>query len=493
LEDLNSRNGTYVNGQRLRGRHPLRSSDRVDICDVVMTFHREQETPPPKLRLVEEKRDSSIVTSTLDVSSSDSRMRLGVNPEDKLHAMLEIIESLGTSLEVNDVLPKILDSLFQIFIQADHGFVVLIEEGENLVPKMARRRGAQDDEEIGISLSVMRRAIESRQAILSEDAASDERFEKSNSVADLHIRSMICAPLVNSQGRALGAIQMEARDGRSHFRGEDLDVLASIARLTTFAVENAQLHEMLLDKQATERDLLLAREVQRGFLPHTRPRIEGYEFFDFYEPARQVGGDYYDYIRLPGERLAVVVADVSGKGVPAALLMARLCTEMRYCLVSERRPSEAVTHLNASFMEHWREDHIVTLALVVIDLRGHSATVVIAGHMPPLLRRGDRPLTIVGDEVRGLPIGVHADEPYRQCTLRLVPGDMLTMFTDGLSDARNPAGDLYGLARLQSELARPASTVGELGQQVLADIKAYVGKQRQADDMCMVCVGRLAT
>ena len=159
------------------------------------------------------------------------------------------------------------------------------------------------------------------------------------SIVDFHIRSMICAPLVDRDGNSLGVIQLDTLDPRNRFKKDDLDVLVSVACQAAFAVENAQLHEAAMHDQAIRRELAVAHEVQRGFLPSAAPRIPEYDFFEFYEPANQLGGDYYDYVELPGGRLAVVVADVSGKGISASLLMAKLSAETRYCLASEPSPA----------------------------------------------------------------------------------------------------------------------------------------------------------
>ena len=144
-------------------------------------------------------------------------------------------------------------------------------------------------------------------------------------------------------------------------------MLASVASQAAIAVDNAQLHENALKQQAVERDLELAHKVQRGLLPARPPQLAGYHFFDFYEPANQVGGDYYDYIELPGGRLAVVLADVSGKGVSAALLMAKLSGEVRYCLASEPTPAAAMNRINASFSRSGWDDRFVTFVLAVLD------------------------------------------------------------------------------------------------------------------------------
>src|SRR5690606_10392806 len=153
-------------------------------------------------------------------------------------------------------------------------------------------------------------------AILSDDAESDERFGSSESIGLARIRSVMCAPLLDRKGKVIGVLQLDAFGQPNRFAAEDLDLLANTAQLVAFAVENSQLHEALVDLQ-------VARKIQRSLLPRATPNHEEYEFYDFYMPAKQVGGDYYDYVELPDDRLAIVLADVSGKGVGAALLVAK--------------------------------------------------------------------------------------------------------------------------------------------------------------------------
>ena len=361
IEDLHSRNGTLLNGRPLLRREPLREHDQLGICDLVFIFHhgppdlelpvarRLDETAEPTAMLIddEDSAANSSVVSKVDVSASHSSLRLGVNTEAKLKALIEISQNLGKALALNQVLPKLLDSLFAIFIQADRGFIVLRDPASGrLVPKAVKYRRGDDTEMIRISRTIVNGVMAAKEAILSADAANDARFDMSQSIVDFHIRSMMCAPLINSEGAAIGVIQIDTIDQRSRFNREDLDVLASVASQAASAVENAQLHETLLREQALKRELGVAHEVLRGFLPASSPHIEDYEFFAFYEPANQLGGDYYDYIPLPGGRLGVVVADVSGKGIPASLLMARLSADARYCLASEPNPGDAVGRLN---------------------------------------------------------------------------------------------------------------------------------------------------
>jgi len=499
VEDLESRNGTFVNGQQIVGRHHLQDNDRIKICDLLFTFRLDQPRAPSVdgssgigALLVDDGggTSSSTVMSKLDVSSSRDGLRVTINPESKLKALLEINQNLSKALAVDQVLPKILDSLFKVFLQADRGFVVLAgPDGGPLVPKAVKHRRAGHEEMIRISRTIINQVMSTKQAILSADAASDARFDTSQSIADFRIRSMMCAPLIDSTGRALGAMQIDTLDQRSRFQQDDLDVLVSVASQAAFALENAQLHEAALRQQTLERDLQLAHKVQQGFLPSTPPRVAGYDFFDFYEAANQVGGDYFDYVPLSGNRLGMVLADVSGKGISAALLMAKLSSEARYCLASESTPAAAINRLNANFSASGWEDRFVTLVLAVLDVARNEVAIANAGHMPPLLRHRDGRVLEIGEDQAGLPLGVDGDYAYEQAQLLLQPGDSLTMFTDGISEAMNAAGELYGLARLRKSLAAEASGVGQLGQRILADVKQFVGQYPQSDDMCLLSFG----
>ena len=406
LEDLHSRNGTFLNGRPLIQRQLLAENDEVGICDLLFTFHlgppEPNLAPPPARRgdltaeilMVDDDQqqpERSTIMSKLNVSSGSSGLRLELNTAAKLKALIEISQNLGMALGLAEVLPKLLDSLFAIFLQADRGFIVLRDpQTGRLVPKAIKYRRHEDRQSLRISRTIVDNVMASKEAILSADAATDARFDMAESIVDFHIRSMMCAPLIDRDGHSLGVIQLDTLDPRNHFEQDDLDMLVSVACQAAFAVENAQLHEAAVRDEAIKRELAVAHEVQRGILPSAAPSIPGYEFFEFYEPANQLGGDYYDYVELPGGRLAVVVADVSGKGISAALLMAKLSAETRYCLASEPSPAAALGRLNRLFCDSSWEDRFVTMVLAVLDPRRHEAVVVNAGHLPPLLAAGFR-------------------------------------------------------------------------------------------------------
>jgi len=502
LEDLHSRNGTFLNDAPIRDRKGIGDGDRIRLAEIVFTFHHQQppesattdgsDEPKVKARLVDEEGQPSnlIVISKLDPRSSQCTNLSQASLEAQLGALLEITQNLYKTLELDEVLPKILDSLFVIFPPADRGFVVLEDDDGKYEVRWAKIRGEDATDTLHISRTIVKQVMESQEATLSADASDDERFQPSKSLSSLPIRSMMCAPLIDKEGRSFGAVQIDALKDRSRFREEDLEVLCSVATQTSVAVDNARLHERILRQQAFERELELAHQIQRSFLPEQPPQVPGYEFFDYCQPTNRVGGDFYDYVPLPDGRLAVVVADVVGHGVAAAMLTAKLAAQVRYELLSTGQPVEAVKRLNVSLAHDLLEDHFVTLVLAVLSPETGNTTIVNAGHMRPILRRSDGRVSDVGFEQAGLPLGIAAEIEYEQCEVQLSPGDLLGLYTDGINDSTNDADQMYGIDRLKERIAVLAGGPRETGQGVIDDLRGFINGCPQNDDMCLLCFSK---
>jgi phosphoserine phosphatase RsbU/P len=496
VEDLESRNGTFLNEQRVVERTPLREGDQLVICGQSLSFHGDGSAldSASLAEIVDDEASvgRSSVMATLDVGGGSTSWSLSAKPEVKLAAMIEISKNLSHALSVDEILPKLLDSLFKIFVQADRGFVVMRPKPDGpLVPVAVKSRRAGNEERMRISRTIVEEAVKSRKAILSADAAMDERFNMAQSITDFSIRSMMCAPMIGSDGESLGVIQIDTLNQHSRFMDEDLEVLAGVASQAAVSFDNAKMHAQVVAQQALQRDLELARRMQRALLPAQPPQVPGYCFFDYYQAARQVGGDYYDYIQLPGGRLAVVVGDVAGKGIAAALLMARLSSDVRFSLASEADPAIAIRKINEGFAKADWQDKFVTMIVALLNPHTNELTLVNAGHMAPLLRTSSGKTQEIGGDEAGLPLGVSEDFEYESYSRVLEPGDFVTLFTDGFSEAMNDRRELYGLERLAAQIGSPAVSVADLGQHLLDDVRRFVGGFVQSDDMCLACFGRV--
>jgi phosphoserine phosphatase RsbU/P len=498
VEDLNSRNGTFLDEQVIQGRTPLEHGNLIRVCDVVFTFHDREKnidsSDESSFRAViiddiPSETGGSTIMSKLDVRSSISGPMLAASAEAKLHALIEITQSLSNTLALDKVLPEVLDSLFRIFVQADRGFIGLLNEKDVLIPRWTKLRRDDNDDTIRVSRTIAKQVMDTKEAILSADAASDVRFEMSQSVADFRIRSMMCAPLVDSDDNAFGVLQIDTLDQRQRFREEDLELLIGIAAQAAIAINNAKLHEESLQQHGLERDLELAREVQQGFLPQHAPDLPEYTFYSYYRAANHIGGDYYDYVSLPNGNLAVVVADVVGHGVAAAMLMAKLSAEARYCLAIEAQPADAVTKLNRRLCQ-LNLNRFVTFILVVINPKTHVATIVNAGHMLPMFRRADGSIEEPGKAESGIPLGILEDMEYKQASITLEPHESLTLYTDGLDEAANPAGEQYSVARMRDRVRASDGTPQGTGESLITDVQAHITGRMQDDDMCLVVLRR---
>ncbi len=503
VEDLGSRNGTLINNQPVHQRALLRDGDKMLICDVLFEFRNPpsllSSAAPASPSLLAPSQppadaNTSTIMSTLDLSQDDgAAWRSSAKPAAQLEAMVEISNNLGNTLSVQEILPKTLESLFKIFVQADRGFIITRPQADGpLVPVASKARREDHEDNMRISRTIVEQAMHGKKAILTADATTDARFEMAQSITDFQIRSLICAPMISSRGDSLGVIQIDTLNQRSRFTEQDLQVLAGVANQAAIALDNAQMHEEALQQQALQRDLEVANQMQHALLPTTSPQVSGYHFFEFYEAAYQVGGDYYDYVLLPEDRFAVVVGDVAGKGVSAAILMAKLSSDVRFWLAREPDTALALEKINQAFSRHQWDDRFVTMVVAVVDPHNHQLTLANAGHMPPMLRNAAGQVLEIGGEQAGLPIGVIEDYQFAAYQRTLEPGDFVTVFTDGFSEAMNSRREIYSIERLREVVGDSRIGPHELGQHVLSDVRRFAGNFPQSDDMCLVCFGREA-
>jgi serine phosphatase RsbU (regulator of sigma subunit) len=298
--------------------------------------------------------------------------------------------------------------------------------------------------------------------------------------------------LWSQEGKTFGVIQLDTQDRGKKFTKDDLEFLMGVARQASMAFENAKLHEEQIANERLQRDLELAREVQRGFLPRRVPEVPGYEFFPYYDSAQEVGGDYYDFIQVSSHRLATLVGDVAGKGVPAALLMAKVSADARFCMLTEADPAAGVTKLNALLQQAGLSDRFVTLVAAMLDTNDHTVTLVNAGHPSPLVYRAATCAfeEATPKEVVGLPLGVVDGFDYASCQVKLESGDCLLIFTDGVTDAMDTQNLQFQVKGIYNAVRGERFTPRTLGERIVKAVKQHAAGRDQHDDITLACLGR---
>jgi serine phosphatase RsbU (regulator of sigma subunit) len=339
------------------------------------------------------------------------------------------------------------------------------------------------------SSSVVRHCLETMEAVLGNDLQA--LFPDSESIGCLPSRSLMCTPLWTPDGQALGVIQLDTLEHDRKFTADDLRLLLGVASQASISLTNARLHRETLMLQRRARDLEVAQQVQRALLPHSLPQLQDYGFFASYRSAQEVGGDYYDFVPLKDGRLAVLLGDVAGKGVAAALVVAKFSVEARVCLQTVPTLSAALDELNALMLRAAVPEKFVTLAVAVLDPQRHTLVVANAGHPSPLLLRASGEIVeVAGEDISGLPIGIADGMPYQSREVKLEPGDRLLLYSDGVSEALDENSNAFGDDGIRSAVGIANSSPRGTVERLLEAVKRHTARCEQNDDITVVCFGR---
>lgn len=506
VEDMGSGNGTFVNGQKINGAYQLKANDRLKFGPILMRFESdkgvaaEEDSAAAVLEQaaqmggVEIRDDGSDASSTIMGALDDASGfgLLDVRPQEKLKAILEISRSLAGTLEVEKLLPKILDSLFNIFPAADRGCILLKDpKTSQMVPRAMKHRRSDEDSSVKLSRTILNAVLNDKKAILSADAASDSRFDASESISALTIRSMMCVPMLGLDGNPLGAINIDTQNPLTQFKNEDLDIMVAVAGQAALSYESAQLLASYVQKQKQDNEMNIARNVQHALLPESMPSVEGYEFFASYDSAQAVGGDYYDVIPASDGKYWLAFGDVAGKGVPASLVMSRLSSVVRSTCEFVDDAAEAVCKINDHMCAKAVEGRFVTFVLFIIDTINHKMSLVNAGHMSPIIRKTDGTWEEFDDNTVGVPIGVMEGFPFEVVERDLATGETVVIYTDGVSEAMNPQSELYGTEPLREFICKNTSNPTELGKLIREDVRRHANGREQNDDITLMTFGRI--
>src|SRR5262252_1430773 len=526
LVDLGSANGTYLNGQRVTGSIGLQPMDRVRIGETEIQYQTEavqpQSTPTVYLSgpIAEALPVDTITTSLGNRTTSDllstiqsatgligasrpsgstpqrapSGLPVALAPEVKgRRDLLGIVSMVGVALlpntSVEQTLNRTIDMVFEA-IPAERAFLFL-KEKDDLVCKIARAagRGALPaDLQVQISRSITNKVLTEGASVLTSDAAHDPRFQSQNSVVLSQIRSVMAVPLFSGE-ETFGMVYVDnPLDNR--FTEDDLNVLTTIARVASIKIEHETLLEERLEKRRMEEELKVASEIQLRLQPVAPPKLERWDMTGVSFPCREIGGDYYDYIASKKDGgLTIALGDVSGKGTGAALLMSSLHAAVRAQSQTAASVGEVMGEINRYLYENTPSNKFVTLFYGKLNPESGALTYSNGGHNPPALIRsgGEVPKRDVG----GLPIGVMQNSAYREGQIEFRPGEVLIIYSDGITESINDEGEEFGEARLIDVARRYADrSAAGLRDRLDEALSRFVGSAAPVDDMTLMIVKR---
>lgn len=395
--------------------------------------------------------------------------------------LLEVTRALAAPFDLDEVIEAIFKSLRQV-VAYDAAAIYLVNRKTQqleIVSESGYPSGSEQAFDLQIGQGIVGWVAHTGEAAIVPNVASDARYV----AARPETRSEIAAPMVN-EGRIVGVFNLENDKDDAYHEGH-LELLSAFAAQAAVAVERARFTRELVEQRRIEKELAIAREIQLSFLPDKAPMISGFELAGTTRAHDEVGGDYYDFIPVTESRVGIAIADVSGKGIPAALIMAGF----RMCLLAEIRNEFSIRavmrKVNVLLHESTERNKFVTAFYGVLDQRSRFFTFSNAGHNPPILVRQDGPIEYLEDG--GLALGVLPDSHYEDRPVMLRPGDVLVLYTDGVSEAESADGEQFGHTRLERCIERHhGKSATEIVARIEEEVVEWTGTRGLNDDLTLV-------
>lgn len=494
IEDLGGRNGTLLNGRPVAEPTRLSVGDVIKMSDTVLRV-----APPPDAPA----SDSGAVTAAdsgalyrpasalieraaaIDAAQSPEGLRRQAR---RLQLLNDVHRALAVSSTLEELFNLILDRVFAELVPEEA--VIFLKDARGEFYRAATRRLPGVGGDYLYSRSLVHEVTEKHLAALVFDARSDARFAAAESIAASGVRSLVAAPLLDTEG-CPGMIVLSSRAHVRRFAEEDMELLVSLASVAALRIRNIALADEGARRRALEKELELARQIQVGLFPERLPEVPGYELRAFNAPSRAISGDLYQaQVRKEGRDCVLLVADVSGKGIAAALLTASLEALATGPIEVGLPPEEICAKLSRRLYARTSAERYATAFVAVLQHEEHRMRYANAGHNPALLVHADGGCQHLA--ATGIPLGLLPVADYTGEELHIEPGDTLLVYTDGLTEAANPAGEEYGVDRLVAVLRRHVgSPLDTLVEDIEQDIEGFAGGVPYADDRTFVLLRRV--
>jgi sigma-B regulation protein RsbU (phosphoserine phosphatase) len=408
---------------------------------------------------------------------------------------LAVLNEIATAISSTLTLDQIVDLMVQKSVKhlkVEQAAVMLLDEQKQENPFQTMVRRADSSNEIlpfRLNTQLTGWMLKHQKPLLVNDFQNDDRF-KGLAGVDFSIRSLLSVPLI-SKGRMIGIINVFNKKAEEGFTSEDQRLLSIIGTQSAQVLENARLLEEEKTLMVMQEEMRMATEIQINLLPKEQPLCSGYDIAGKSIPAKEVGGDYYDFIQIAGNKncLAFCLGDVTGKGLPAAMLMSNIQATIRNQTLVENPPNDCMKHANTLMFHSTGLGKFITLFYGILDTQQHTLTYSNAGHDSPFLFSDSAEPTRL--EIGGVVLGFVPQYSYSEETIPINPGSRLVLYSDGITEAKNELDEEFGEERLQRVITENCTLSSEeLIDKIIASVKEYAGKTPQGDDMTIVIVTR---
>ncbi len=408
-----------------------------------------------------------------------------------LRKVLALTSILNSTLKLNELLALIMKTSSEV-MRSEVASLLLIDEASNeLVFRVALGgKGAELEEKFRVKMGegIAGSVAASGKPEIVNDPHQDPRFAKRFDASTGFVtRAILCVPM-KAKGKVIGVLQAINPLHREGFSQEDLELFETFADQAAIAIENAQLHGEIVKQEKAKQALKIAHEIQQNFLPDLTSRRFGIDLCALTLPAFDVGGDLYDVISLDRDRVSVILGDVSGKGVPAALYMVRAMSEYRFLAPQAKDPAELLNTLNQRLAVNSPFGMFLTMICLLIDRHTNTVQYSSAGHLPALLRKvsGEAPEILKG--AQSPPLGLMPETAFFLNTVRLETGDAIFLYTDGVVEARDKRGKEYTIERLAECVKKEAASAAGYSERIFEDVRKFTTGADQHDDITALTV-----
>ncbi|MBC8166307.1 MAG: SpoIIE family protein phosphatase [Bryobacteraceae bacterium] len=485
LSDPGSKNGTMLNGERVDAARRLKPGDRIHAGHLTIVYGVPTRPFNETVVFIDTRDEKSTVSRQLaEVLPQNEKI---VDPAktpvsaDKVGALIKAGRELAGHRPLADPFPTILNLAIEA-VNAERG-VLLAYEGDSLDVK------ASSGGSFRISSGVRDRVLRDKASILVNDVMSDEAFRGMQSLVQQQVRMLMTVPL-QTNDQVIGLIYVDSPTLTKEFTVEDLNLLTVMANVAAIRIEHARLAEVEQAERILTKDLEQAAIIQQGLLPSKAPVVPGLELAGYNAASRSVGGDYYDFLTYPDGKLGLVLGDVSGKAMPAALLMSSLQARLRVLAEDITDVADLMTRLNRHTAANTPSNRFVTLFFLLIDPLTGGFEYTNAGHNPPYLVQKNGELKAL--EGGGLILGLFPQARYQSFKGALEPGESIVIFSDGVTEATTSANDEYGEERLEETLRlNREKSAGEMVHAITKSVSDFVAGAPAADDLTLVVVRRV--